>query len=946
MESARELRTRDFHPPTKPDLSDAGVEEHLRDCVQQLDVLMPAIDHIRINSEVRSTIYRLQSQATVSIESIGRSGKGPYWSDTPTKRDILFRLYTLIVLLAAQLHLPPGTSLRGLQPRRDVTDFTLGRNLLDILMWRWDPLEHDLVPRRLHRSIKLYDIISPPSLSLIVPTISSEAIWLGVTYDFDESIVSSATSAGVPTISPDAVWLGAKHEGYEISDMEDYIPTRLPHIQSDVDFHTFVKSFPAEYAALEQSRLTFGLIEAVLERPIPEILLLKRTIDDAIFMTTANIPLILQDFRDRILAAYQLSPGTASLWADRILETFGGVRRVIEGNIVWRQSSPFHRAKLSQDHIDHIQILCAAIAEALSIKCGLFKELWPKKLWTWTTMFGTNRIVDRKMIAQGWCPFTVSRLANSSICGLVYASTREPFFRHDAVHKGHPNCTMYTCTLDSINVNEYSTKHCSADCRCEYTKPSLENVLDILSRNQIPVIKIRHSTISGTGLDLEVCPSSPNIPYVAISHVWADGMGSITDQGLPTCQLQRLATLVHQLSPDAAIWMDSLCVPRDTARRRKAIGLMAQTYREASIVLVVDSGIRSCSANAPREEMLMRVFSSGWMQRLWTLQEALLARELVFEFSDDLQDIRDLTFKLDAPPVQLAFGSELLNLMKEVFDMASASIGHKGFGSFGLSQVAWSLRWRTTSREADETLAIAGLLNVDAYRLAALSSDCEIRMKHFLLELQILPSDIIFMIPKMRQTNFHWAPKTFTDRYAFLMRNADDPGHGGHPVLLGALCTPEGLITTYPYVRFTKTTFTSTTSFENDKFFFLRNGPFGRNFAMTIHPDPRDRATITEYTFNAILYRYFPDAGSDLRILTNAAAVFVHWDHPVETDQQGRTRWKCEYIVELGMSALLFDYQEGPGERWINAEGGTGGLINGSAFTILRLSGGQYRCAG
>jgi len=63
--------------------------------------------------------------------------------------------------------------------------------------------------------------------------------------------------------------------------------------------------------------------------------------------------------------------------------------------------------------------------------------------------------------------------------------------------------------------------------------------------------------------------------------------------------------------------------------------------------------------------------------------------------------------------------------------------------SFRLNDVAQALRYWTSSRVEDETLAISGPLNVDAIELVKLSPGQ--RMKSFLLRIQELPPSIIFM---------------------------------------------------------------------------------------------------------------------------------------------------------------------------------------------------------
>lgn len=135
-----------------------------------------------------------------------------------------------------------------------------------------------------------------------------------------------------------------------------------------------------------------------------------------------------------------------------------------------------------------------------------------------------------------------------------------------------------------------------------------------------------------------------DVPYVAISHVWADGLGSTAETGLPTCQLRRLAALVSAIQPGAAMRIESLCVPKADHVRTVAIELMARIYSQAAAVLVLDDGLQLCPATAPAGVQVLRVLTSGWMRRLWTLQEATLSRALYLALADAaLVPLADLT---------------------------------------------------------------------------------------------------------------------------------------------------------------------------------------------------------------------------------------------------------------------------------------------------------------
>jgi len=151
---------------------------------------------------------------------------------------------------------------------------------------------------------------------------------------------------------------------------------------------------------------------------------------------------------------------------------------------------------------------------------------------------------------------------------------------------------------------------------------------------------------------------------------------------------------------------------------------MRQTYKDAAEVLVIDAGIRSCSLSALLEEKMLHVLSLGWMQRLWTLQEGLLAQKLVFQFSDWLTTLRELL-----PVGEDIFDVLLINLASGIFRLIKYR--QNGGSKLRLGDVMQSRRWRTTSKAGDETLAISGLLGIDAFELA--NALTEERMKLFLL---------------------------------------------------------------------------------------------------------------------------------------------------------------------------------------------------------------------
>ncbi len=86
---------------------------------------------------------------------------------------------------------------------------------------------------------------------------------------------------------------------------------------------------------------------------------------------------------------------------------------------------------------------------------------------------------------------------------------------------------------------------------------------------------------------------------------------------------------------DCFFWMDTLCVPvKNQKLREKAIVKMRDVYECASNVLVLDAELMQHSAERDYREIFTRISCSSWLRRLWTLQEAVLNKNLLFQFSD------------------------------------------------------------------------------------------------------------------------------------------------------------------------------------------------------------------------------------------------------------------------------------------------------------------------
>lgn len=389
---------------------------------------------------------------------------------------------------------------------------------------------------------------------------------------------------------------------------------------------------------------------------------------------------------------------------------------------------------------------------------------------------------DHRLLQRGWCPFLLKFCRNSlhdSVLDWLDGSQRND------LSGGHEGCKESECARNNIDPRTYKTRHIDETCQCDFIRPNLAQVLSIIDQGRIPVILPRENSV------LDVLSHDPSTQgrYVAVSHVWVDGLGSATERGLPTCQIEKITKLVLAASESSRtpFWIDSLCIPESKKHRKASIALLRDIYQRASSVLVIDRTISACQSpdNAPIEDLLWAITSSAWAQRLWTYQESYLASKVQFcvageqivTWDRDFEGSRNIT---------------TLRILYTSFEQHLRSLRPPGGPETAtrrtnIGQVATALNWRSTSRRSDETLAVAALLCVDTHKLVDTPADPPAeRMKQLYLLVGDMPRDIIFFDgARMTSPPFRWAPESLMARSPVNIDSADQAHN--------ATCTRDGL---------------------------------------------------------------------------------------------------------------------------------------------------------
>lgn len=397
--------------------------------------------------------------------------------------------------------------------------------------------------------------------------------------------------------------------------------------------------------------------------------------------------------------------------------------------------------------------------------------------------------IPRRMRSDGWCPYQISMLHERfNAAGLCYASD----FERPHPDQVHPTlrivgsverqisglslqtpskfCTHYRCGQTQLDMTKYVQKHVSGCTGCPQMTASREQIHSILlEQSSFPLILAIDEDWEGDSIEL--IEHSEDIKFVAISHVWSDGLGNLDRNGLHRCQMLRLSEMVKALPGEASdimcFWLDTVCVPPDSqatdvmSQRAQAAALnkMRQSYEEAHAVLVLDSWLLDQGIQDLRDtEVLMRILCSNWNTRLWTLQEGALARLLFFQFADLAYEadigvnklITDETYPLD----DVTLKPTIVQCFQDF-----RSLAWDGRKTSSITALMHALKVRTTSVASDEALCLAALLNVD---ISAVWSAPEEARMHVLWQLvKQVPAALVFYTGrKLEHKGSRWAPRS------------------------------------------------------------------------------------------------------------------------------------------------------------------------------------------
>ena len=418
-----------------------------------------------------------------------------------------------------------------------------------------------------------------------------------------------------------------------------------------IEFSSITSQHDGRFSSFLQTWFYFGLLVETFEAPVNVNDFLDSSGET---ITTRLLPEYIENWRSRM---DQLS------WAKKSQR----VKELDRFFMDWHSNY-----LICHQHNETSQLLLPEIHLSIAI---LFDTLLAAKKFIFPMSdvqhsgFESQIVIDR-LLENGWCQSDLARLQNNGVATILvfyYCSLlgRRPVLRD------HAHCTGVQCFACQVDLNQYKARHVAEGCNCVPMNVDVTKLCSILEKEAVPLITLQENAMSGK-LSIELSESKPDVIYVAISHVWADGLGNPAANSLPLCQLRLLQERVNSLcrnkdfvsqngSANVPFWIDTLCVPTEEKPRKTALGLVAKTYEEAIMTLIVSLELENCSITRSREEVTTRMVLTSWWRRLWTLEEGVMSKSLAFQFGDGVVIVDEIVEGLQFSDSTFRVSSQLLN---------------------------------------------------------------------------------------------------------------------------------------------------------------------------------------------------------------------------------------------------------------------------------------------
>ncbi|KAI4164984.1 MAG: hypothetical protein LQ342_001260 [Letrouitia transgressa] len=424
--------------------------------------------------------------------------------------------------------------------------------------------------------------------------------------------------------------------------------------------------------------------------------------------------------------------------------------------------------------------------------------------------WGYSKLILQRLNKEWWCAKAIHKLKalhRGNTIGLIYLLG---FTQSSSKGPDHRKCTPTECkaaTFRRLSLSEpFKPKqyhHCLSEssdseqptCGTN-SKVKGKDLAAVINKGKIPLFRFNRAL---RRIEIVQMSGSFDKHYAIFSHVWTDGFGAMNNKnGMSICVLEMFSEILEQVTSRRAgvktavpelFWIDTLAIPEKgkyEEERVKAISQMHNIYTHAKYTVVLDLSLMQVQMGSGYSNPAMKITMCKWMTRLWTLQEAVLSKNLYFRFHDRICSMEDLEQMFDDEDLELhsclpsltrIYHSSILGeKRREIQTQFRKSEGWKPKSDF-LASVWKAAQWRSTTHPMHEFLSLATMLNLNIEFFAKPSQsnegtdeykrECDGRMIELLSRFAAtspcpIPPGMIFLPgPRLPEKGYGWAPRTW-----------------------------------------------------------------------------------------------------------------------------------------------------------------------------------------
>ena len=303
---------------------------------------------------------------------------------------------------------------------------------------------------------------------------------------------------------------------------------------------------------------------------------------------------IINDSKVKVLSTSKLNMKLEQ-WV--VLVQNGGVDPLLTYNHIAQCLRSAHATLLNTrpDFNQHLKVSLVSLAQNLGYATSkAFNVAWGDGAENNKIPLTWARLIDKKywislLTASGWCISQIDVMldTSSSLSTLNFLAC----CNKTGIEERHSHCNRRQCTAYQNDPSNYQVRHRDPDqhCACEELRIEQHELAGILQSGSLPLIRI-HDPGALSELRADLLSSQSSSRYVAISHVWADGLGNPRANALPRCQLSYLRNIVKRLKLE-------LGTPDEQEDREILIWLVSSSYLES--LLDVFRGIGHALKSGP-----------------------------------------------------------------------------------------------------------------------------------------------------------------------------------------------------------------------------------------------------------------------------------------------------------------------------------------------------------